>query len=154
VIPEPDSAKVSNAVGKITGYVQVAQNNYTELMNTIALVGPASIVLDASKFSTYKDGIFDGCDPENIELDHGVQLVGYGETDSGDKYWIVRNSWSPLWGEVGYIRIKRTDDDDNVCDTTKNTGKCDGDPWRTQACGTCGVMYSPSYPTGAGLYSA
>ncbi|RYH28372.1 hypothetical protein EON65_12430 [archaeon] len=45
------------------------------------------------------------------DIDHAVVLVGYGE-DQGNKYWLVRNSWSPGWGEKGYIRVRRTDDEE------------------------------------------
>jgi C1A family cysteine protease len=31
----------------------------------------------------------------------------YGQTESGEKYWIVKNTWSANWGERGYIRISR-----------------------------------------------
>jgi cathepsin L len=31
----------------------------------------------------------------------------YGETPQGEKYWIVKNTWSANWGEAGYIRISR-----------------------------------------------
>ena len=83
------------AVAEVNGYVQVAPNNYTELMNAVAQVGPVAIVLDASTFRSYEGGIFDGCDYDNIELDHAVQLVGYGECSEHGPYWLVRNSWGP-----------------------------------------------------------
>jgi cathepsin L len=51
-----------------------------------------SITVDASQWSTYSGGVFDGCNQESPELDHGVLLVGYGtDADLGD-YWLVRNS--------------------------------------------------------------
>ena len=47
--------------------------------------------------------------------------------------------------------MKRSDNDDNVCDLTGNAGRCKGEKLQTQACGTCGIMYSPSYPVGGKL---
>merc|ERR1712194_705283 len=37
---------------------------------------------------------------------HAVRIVGWG-VDGGAKYWKVANSWNPFWGEKGYFRIKR-----------------------------------------------
>ena len=37
---------------------------------------------------------------------HAVQFMGWGVED-GTKYWKVKNSWNPYWGEKGYFRIVR-----------------------------------------------
>eukprot|EP01031_Cornospumella_fuschlensis_P043086 gene43086-52656_t len=47
-------------VATINGYVQLPANNYSMLMNAIAQVGPVAISVDASAWSAYHGGIFDG----------------------------------------------------------------------------------------------
>ncbi|ETV95724.1 hypothetical protein H310_10798 [Aphanomyces invadans] len=54
----------------------------------------------------YTAGIFR--DTTNFtELDHDVEIVGYGEDSHGVKYWHVRNSWGTYWGEHGFFKIVR-----------------------------------------------
>ncbi|KAL0484127.1 cathepsin F [Acrasis kona] len=73
--------------------------------------GPISVAFDASGISGYSRGIIKAkhCDPK--KMTHAVLIVGFGEED-GNKYWIVKNSWGPGWGEDGYFRIERGA---NVC---------------------------------------
>lgn len=149
------TAEVPLRVAGITGYTVTLQNDYEDLMTAVARSGPVSITVDASQWSTYQGGVFDGCDQEAPDLDHGVLLVGYGtETSTGQDYWLVRNSWGPAWGEQGYIRLARTSDEGNRCgvDKTPSDGVgCAGGPSSVNVCGTCGILYDASYPTGAFL---
>jgi gas vesicle protein len=43
----------------------------------------------------------------STEIDHDVEVVGWGETADGVKYWQVRNSWGTYWGENGFFKILR-----------------------------------------------
>ena len=108
---------VSAPKATIDGYVALPTNNYTMLMNAVASVGPVAISVDAG-WGAYEGGIYDGCNQANPDIDHAVVLVGYGE-ENGSKYWLVRNSWSPSWGEKGYIRLARHDDEQELCGTVR-----------------------------------
>jgi len=133
---------------KITGFVRLGENNYLDLMNAVATVGPIAISVDASNWHAYDSGIFDGCNQSNPDIDHVTVLVGYGE-ENGQKFWLVRNSWSASWGEAGYIRIKRDSNDESNCgvDTNPQDGSgCTGGPATVVACGTCGILYDSAYP--------
>lgn len=97
-------------------------------------------------------------------LDHLVVLEGYGTDETtGEDYWLVRNSWGPLWGEQGYVRLKRVDpstldDPDSDCglDTTPADGvACTKDekgndviPPPEKICGNSGILYDATIPLG------
>jgi hypothetical protein len=41
------------------------------------------------------------------EMDHSIQLVGYGTSAEMGKFWIVKNSWSTKFANNGFIYIAR-----------------------------------------------
>ncbi|MED6219099.1 hypothetical protein PIB30_032688 [Stylosanthes scabra] len=101
-----DKTKEAFKVAQIKGYEMVPPNDETELLKAVANQ-PVSVAIEANllDFLHYSSGVFDGvC---GTRLDHGVTAVGYGTTENGTDYWIVKNSWGTNWGEGGYIRIKR-----------------------------------------------
>jgi cathepsin L len=138
-------------VASITGYVSVPRNDAGAVMDALAHHGPLAISVQANTWGDYEAGVFTGCNyAHNISMDHAVQLVGYGhDGDLGLDYWLVRNSWSPAWGEDGYIRLERHMGTPycgwNV-DWDTNGGGCTGQPNTVWACGTCGILYDTLYP--------
>merc|ERR1719502_2090514 len=46
--------------------------------------------------------------------DHLIEIVGWGETASGLKYWTIRNSWGTYWGEAGWFRLRRGVDQNSI----------------------------------------
>lgn len=44
--------------------------------------------------------------------DHGVKLIGWG-IEEGYRYWLLMNSFGPLWGEHGLFKISM-DENDNT----------------------------------------
>lgn len=130
---------------KISSYVVLPENEYLPLL-TAAAAGPVAISVDASTWRFYASGVYNGCNQTNPDLDHAVQLVGYG-TENGSDFWLVRNSWTPAWGEAGYIKLLRTSEVQCGTDLTPADGSgCDGGPATVNVCGTCGILYDTTYP--------
>jgi len=109
--------------------------------------GPLAVNVDANTWSDYESGIFNGCDQVNPDINHVVQLVGYGNDPSFGDYWLVRNSWTPVWGEQGYIRLARSSSPVCGVDLYPQDGTgCINGPANVTVCGTCGILYDVSLP--------
>ena len=119
---EGGSCLEASSAAQITGYEDVP-NDEESLMRAVS-AQPVSVAVDASTFQLYAGGVLSGsC---GTSLNHGVLVVGYGATEDGTKYWVVKNSWGSDWGENGYIRILR------------DSGLQGG---------LCGIAMQASYPT-------
>jgi len=134
---------------KLTGYKVVTPNSQNAVLDALVGTGPLSVNVDASSWSDYEGGIFDGCHyAQNISIDHVVQLVGYGhDFGLGKSYWLIRNSWSASYGEQGFIRILKTEKAE--CGTNVNPQDgvaCKGSPPTQYVCGECGILFSTGYP--------
>ena len=74
-----------------------------------------------SDFQQYRGGVYRrsaaGKGPEGA---HAVKVVGWG-VDGGTRYWQVANSWSPSWGEQGFFRIARGNNECGI-ETTPAAG--------------------------------
>jgi len=132
----------------VTGHVRVPSNNYAAVMEALQ-EGPLAISVAAQQWSYYTGGVFE-CTTEGLstELDHVVQLVGYGTNQYGKKYWTIRNSWGEGWGMKGYINVLRHEAEE-WCGVDKKpadgTG-CDNGPSTVKVCGSCGILYDAVYP--------
>mmetsp|Transcript_35736 Transcript_35736/g.47156 ORF Transcript_35736/g.47156 Transcript_35736/m.47156 type:complete len:515 (-) Transcript_35736:385-1929(-) len=73
--------------------------------------GPLVVGVSAKNLEFYESGIDQGNNCDDT-LDHAMLLVGWGQNEDGQQYWIVKNSWGEDWGDRGYWYPKL---DGNVC---------------------------------------
>jgi len=89
-------------------YSKVAGSNETQMLAWLQHA-PLSVSVAAGThaFGTYQGGIINGSDCNATSVDHAVLLVGFGQDPtSGMKYWKLKNSWGPAYGEGGYFRLE------------------------------------------------
>lgn len=117
---QPCRYHVEDKAGDDVGYVDIPSFSEKHLKSALANEGPVAVAIDAAhrSFQFYSSGIYYEPDCSSEQLDHGVLAVGYGDAcdDEGDeakelcesgksKYYIVKNSWGPEWGDGGFIKM-------------------------------------------------
>ncbi|MQM05827.1 hypothetical protein Taro_038641 [Colocasia esculenta] len=124
-IAQQDVCKaVKNQVVTIDGHANAPRNNEMALSMRVARQPVGSAVhANTTDFQLYTGGIFNGAC--TTDVDHAVTIVGY-DSEAGEDYWIIKNSYGQRWGEQGYMKLQR-----NVRDRR----------------GKCGIAMWPEYPT-------
>ena len=90
----------------------IIRDNPTEDQVIAALnKGPvlATMAVTPAFGSMYNEGCGVFCSADSGSPNHAVEIVDYGVTDTGVKFYVVKNSWSNTWGENGYFRVRRGD---------------------------------------------
>lgn len=94
----------------LDSYGQITEKGEGPMMNEILQRGPITCSMSTPEVFDY--GYHGGIaiDPEpspTEEIDHDVEVVGWGEAADGKKYWVVRNSWGTYWGTMGFFLLER-----------------------------------------------
>ena len=83
-----------------------------EVMNEIYENGPVVSSFSVYEdFYAYKSGVYQNVAGSYMGS-HEIRIIGWGVED-GVKYWLCANSWNKYWGENGYFKILRGE---NECD--------------------------------------
>lgn len=120
-----DTNKESEYAAQITGFEVVPSKSENDLLKAVSMQ-PVSVSIEGSglAFRHYSSGVFTGDCGTNLH--HAVTAIGYGTTENGIDYWLMKNSWGQNWGEGGYMKILRNVDAPE---------------------GKCGLAIRASYPT-------
>ncbi|XP_072532237.1 tubulointerstitial nephritis antigen-like [Salminus brasiliensis] len=114
----PNSHTYHNNIYQSTPPYRLSSNE-KEIMKEIMDNGPVQAILNVHEdFFTYKSGIyrytnvnFNKAPQYRKHGTHSVRITGWGEerdySGRTQKYWIAANSWGKNWGEDGYFRIAR-----------------------------------------------
>lgn len=62
-----------------------------------------------SDFLSYKSGVYRHVTGQELG-GHSVKIVGWG-VENKVGYWLVANSWNEDWGDNGFFKIQRGDDE-------------------------------------------
>merc|ERR1712151_224845 len=101
-----------------------------DIQETLMKDGPVEAAFTVySDFENYAGGIYHHVTGE-MAGGHAIKIVGWGVED-GTKYWKIANSWNPYWGEKGYFRIKRGDNECGIEDQV--TASSTGATWKKKA---------------------
>mmetsp|Transcript_25 Transcript_25/g.59 ORF Transcript_25/g.59 Transcript_25/m.59 type:complete len:504 (-) Transcript_25:54-1565(-) len=114
-----DTARENRVVVTIDGHEDIPAGDEQEMVKA-ASKHPISVAIQANhqNFQLYTGGVFD--DPEcGTQLDHGVLVVGFGTSSEDQDYWIMKNSWGPLWGEEGYMKMAMGIEPSGICGIAK-----------------------------------
>ncbi|CAJ1961882.1 unnamed protein product [Sphenostylis stenocarpa] len=115
--------EIKQAAPQIRDFQDVVADSEEHLLQAVAYQPVSVAVAVNQNFQSYYGGIYEG--PCGTDLNHAVTVIGYGTTEDGQKYWLIKNSWGGSWGENGYMRLLRES----------------GEPG-----GVCGVAKKASYP--------
>ncbi|XP_028295271.1 cathepsin B-like [Gouania willdenowi] len=85
-------------------------SDQTQIMTELYKNGPVEAAFSVyADFLQYKSGVYQHVTGEMLG-GHAIKILGWGE-ESGTPYWLAANSWNTDWGDKGFFKIKRGNDE-------------------------------------------
>ncbi|XP_042246759.1 cathepsin B-like [Thunnus maccoyii] len=81
-----------------------------QIMTELYKNGPVEAAFSVyADFLLYKTGVYQHVTGEMLG-GHAIKILGWGE-ENGTPYWLAANSWNSDWGDKGFFKIKRGNDE-------------------------------------------
>ena len=97
-----------SSFGNLSGEVAMMKEIYARGPIACSFATDAMFMMNYSKVAAENEGVFvTNKTFTTDDIDHTMEVAGWGTTASGMKYWIIRNSWGTYWGSNGWLKLKR-----------------------------------------------
>eukprot|EP00753_Platysulcus_tardus_P011394 PLAT3287.24.p1 GENE.PLAT3287.24~~PLAT3287.24.p1 ORF type:complete len:327 (-),score=136.47 PLAT3287.24:155-1024(-) len=98
-----DGSSWSESKHMLSNTYSVDGSNYEQ---ELVKNGPFEVAFTVyADFPSYKSGVYQHTTGQALG-GHAVKVIGYG-TENGTPYWLIQNSWTTTWGDGGYFKILR-----------------------------------------------
>ncbi|CUV04902.1 unnamed protein product [Cryptosporidium hominis] len=115
---------IKNFKWSYTGSSILYEDPWDVITDAIYNYGPVTVSVCSLMpgFNLYSGGYYEPPTCGSIwcgtrQVDHAVTLIGYGVSESGKRYYIMKNSWGLSWGNKGFMNISA-----DMCSTFFNPG--------------------------------
>ncbi|OTF79247.1 hypothetical protein BLA29_014489 [Euroglyphus maynei] len=82
----------------------------SQIQHEIMTNGPVEAAFIVySDFVNYKSGVYKRHSNQAMG-GHAIKILGWG-VENGTPYWLCANSWNSDWGDEGFFKIYRGDDE-------------------------------------------
>jgi cathepsin B len=95
----------------VGGWIDNVEKIQTEIMTNGPVEAAFTVYAD---FLQYKSGVYQH-ETGSALGGHAVKVIGWG-VENGTPYWNIANSWTTYWGDKGYFKIRRGDDNCGIED--------------------------------------
>jgi cathepsin X len=93
-------------IAEYGSYNLLTEDRVHKIKAEIYARGPVAAGVNAEPLVNYEGGVVSDAKFWHMLVNHIVEIVGWGtDEESGEQYWIVRNSWGQYWGEFSFFRL-------------------------------------------------
>jgi cathepsin X len=93
-------------IAEYGSYNLLTEDRVHKIKAEIYTRGPVAAGVNAEPLVNYEGGVVSDAKFWHMLVNHIVEIVGWGtDEESGEQYWIVRNSWGQYWGEFSFFRL-------------------------------------------------
>lgn len=97
-----------SSYGQVSGEAEMMKEIYARGPISCSFATDAAFMMNYTQNALSHEGVYVSDKNYTVDdVDHVMEVTGWGETASGLKYWVIRNSWGTYWGDAGWLKLKR-----------------------------------------------